>query len=271
MASLRGKVVLVDFWTYSCINCLRTLPYLEAWYRTYAQDGFVIVGVHSPEFAFEHELGNVQHAVRELGVKYPVALDNDFQTWRAYSNQYWPAEYFLDRRGHVRFAHFGEGAYDEKEELIRRLLAERVSKLPPRLGTPDRTPSGPLTPESYLGYERIARYAGLPLQPGRTARYELPHVLGESELAFGGLWRIEAERAIAVGDARLRLRFQARKVHLVLGGRGRVEVLVDGKRSGHVTVTEDRLYTLVSLPKLAQGLLELRFSPGVEAYAFTFG
>jgi thiol-disulfide isomerase/thioredoxin len=271
LQSLRGKVVLVDFWTYSCINCLRTLPYLEAWYRTYAKDGLVIVGVHTPEFAFEHELGNVRREAGSLGVRYPVALDNDYATWTSYGNRYWPAEYLIDRTGHIRHSHFGEGEYTQTEQLIRTLLAEPRKALPQPLKLPDRTPRGLITPETYLGYQRIDRYAGSPLKTDRMAHYDLPFVLNEGELAYGGYWKVEGEKIIAGRDARLDLRFQAQKVHLVLGGRGSVGVYLDGKPAGGVSVTQDRLYTLLSLPRIEQGRLELRFTPGVEAYAFTFG
>ena len=159
MKELRGKVVLIDFWTYSCINCLRTLPHVEAWDRMYRKDGLVIVGVHTPEFAFEHVPSNVRSAVKRLGVRYPVALDNEYGTWNAYGNQYWPAEYLIDRKGHVRYAHFGEGEYDVTEESIRSLLGEKLGA-PASARLRDLTPTGTLTPESYLGSERLARYAG---------------------------------------------------------------------------------------------------------------
>ena len=268
---LRGKVVLIDFWTYSCINCLRTLPYLESWDRTYRRDGLVIVGVHSPEFAFEHDLSNVRGNARKLGVRYPVALDNEFGTWNAYGNQYWPAEYLIDRRGHLRHAHFGEGEYDQTESAIRKLLAEPGMKLPSALDLADRTPTGLITPESYLGYGRLARYAGSPIHENRLARYELPFKLDQDELAYGGFWKVEGERIVAGRGAGLRLRFHARKVHLVLGGRGQVRVLVDGKPERVVRVADDRLYTLVQRARITDGLLELQFTPGVQAYAFTFG
>jgi cytochrome c biogenesis protein CcdA/thiol-disulfide isomerase/thioredoxin len=271
IAGLRGKVVLIDFWTYSCINCLRTLPYLESWDRTYRRDGLVIVGVHSPEFAFEHNLSNVRGNARKLGVRYPVALDNEFGTWNAYGNQYWPAEYLIDRRGHLRHAHFGEGEYDQTEAAIRKLLAEPGMELPSALDLADRTPTGLITPESYLGYGRLARYAGSPIHENRLARYELPFKLDQDELAYGGFWKVEGERIVAGRAAGLRLHFHARKVHLVLGGRGQVRVLVDG-RPGHVVrVTDDRLYTLVREARITDGLLELQFTPGLSAYAFTFG
>jgi cytochrome c biogenesis protein CcdA/thiol-disulfide isomerase/thioredoxin len=270
MADLRGKVVLVDFWTYSCINCLRTLPHLEAWYRMYRNDGFVIVGVHTPEFAFEHVPSNVRSASRRLGVRYPVALDNEYGTWNSYGNQYWPAEYLIDRQGHVRHAHFGEGEYDATEQTIRDLLGERpASPASDRLS--DLTPSGPLTPESYLGYERLDRFTGSKLYPDEEATYAFPADLGKDDFAYAGRWTVHAQRIVAGADARLRLRYYARKVYLVLGGQGTVAVLVDGKPHGVVHVTGDRLYTLVDRNEIDDAVLELRFSPGVSAYAFTFG
>ncbi len=271
LKKLRGKVVLVDFWTYSCINCLRTLPYLEAWYRTYAKDGFVIVGVHTPEFAFEHIESNVRRESASLGVRYPVAGDNGYATWTAYQNQYWPAEYLIDRSGHLRHSHFGEGEYSQTEGLIRRLLAEGTKKLPSALNLPDKTPTSLITPESYLGYQRIDRYAGSPLHTDHMAKYELPFVLDQSQLAYGGYWDVEGEKIVSGRGAVLDLHFVAKKVHLVLGGRGTVRVFVNGRPRGSVQVTEDKLYTLLSLPRTTDARLELRFTPGVEAYAFTFG
>jgi cytochrome c biogenesis protein CcdA/thiol-disulfide isomerase/thioredoxin len=271
LASLRGKVVLVDFWTYSCINCLRTLPHLEAWDKAYRKDGLVVVGVHTPEFAFEHSLSNVKAATRRLGVHYPVALDNDYGTWDAYSNQYWPAEYLLDRRGHVRHFHFGEGEYDQTEQLIRQLLEPARSHLPTATAIADRTPMALTTPESYLGYARLDRYAGSGIARDRFATYRLPSTLPLDHLAYGGSWLVRAEGILAGRAARLRLRFHAHEVYLVLGGRGTVRALLDGRAAGLVRVRGDRLYTILSGKKLREALLELRFSPGVEAYAFTFG
>jgi cytochrome c biogenesis protein CcdA/thiol-disulfide isomerase/thioredoxin len=270
MSGLRDKVVLIDFWTYSCINCLRTLPHIEAWDRMYRNDGLVIVGVHTPEFAFEAVPSNVRSAVKRLGVRYPVALDNKYGTWTAFGNQYWPAKYLIDRNGHVRYAHFGEGKYDVTERNIRRLLGEKPAA-PASARLRDLTPTGPLTPESYLGFQRIARYAGSPLHEDRVGDYSFPGRLAQNELAYSGRLRLDGERIVAVRDARLRLHFYAAKVFLVLGGKGRVQVLVDGKPERTVLVTQDRLYTLVDGTKARDALLELRFSRGVEAYAFTFG
>ncbi len=271
LQKLRGKVVLVDFWTYSCVNCLRTLPYLEAWYRTYAKDGFVIVGVHTPEFAFEHEVSNIRQATHEYGVRYPVAVDNDYGTWNAFGNQYWPAEYLIDARGHVREAKFGEGDYSKTENAIRSLLAERDASLPKALHLADHTPDYSLTPESYLGSDRLDRYAGSPLRAGRMAKYSLPFVLEQSQLAYGGYWNVGAQRIVAGKDAQLRLHFFARKVHLVLGGTGSVQVRLNGKLVRTVHVTQDRLYTLLDQGHAGDGRLDLHFTPGLSAYAFTFG
>jgi cytochrome c biogenesis protein CcdA/thiol-disulfide isomerase/thioredoxin len=271
LQKLRGKVVLVDFWTYSCINCLRTLPYLKTWYRTYAKDGFVIVGVHTPEFAFEHDVSNVRNATREYGVRYPVAIDNGYGTWNAYGNQYWPAEYLLDARGHVREAKFGEGDYSKTENAIRSLLAERDSNLPKAVHMADHTPDYALTPESYLGTDRLDRYAGSPIKQGHMAKYTLPFALDQSQLAYGGYWQVEAQRIVAGKDATLRLHFFARKVHLVLTGKGFVDVTLNGKHLRRVHVTAPLLYTLLVQSKDKDGTLDLRFTPGLSAYAFTFG
>ena len=270
MQGLRGKVVLIDFWTYSCINCLRTLPHVEAWDRMYRKDGLVIVGVHTPEFAFEAVPSNVRSAVKRLGVRYPVALDSKYGTWTAFGNQYWPAKYLIDRNGHVRYAHFGEGNYDVTEANIRKLLGETPGA-PASAKLADLTPTEALTPESYLGSERLARYAGSPLHDRKVGDYTFPATLGQDQLAYSGRLRLDPQRIVAVENARLRLRFHAQKVFLVLGGKGTLQVLVDGNPERTVRVTQDRLYMLVDATKARDALLELRFSPGVEAYAFTFG
>src|SRR5581483_2663124 len=272
LASLRGKVVLIDFWTYSCINCIRTLPHLRGWYDAYRRYGFTIVGVHTPEFAFEHVLSNVRHATQDLHVTWPVALDNDYKTWTAYSNEYWPADYLVDSRGRVRAVHFGEGDYGTIESEIRQLLAERGAAVGGRhVAVADRTPTDATTPESYLGYLRLDRYAGAPVRQDKVATYTLPDRLPPDGLAYGGVWKVGGERNLAVRDARLRLHFHARNVYLVLGGKGRVESFLDGKRLGSIDVTGDRLYTILSGPAVRDAILELRFPPGVDAYAFTFG
>jgi cytochrome c biogenesis protein CcdA/thiol-disulfide isomerase/thioredoxin len=275
MQALRGKVVVIDFWTYSCINCLRTLPHVTAWYENYRDEGLVIVGVHTPEFAFEREPDNVRRAVRDHGITYPVALDPDYGTWQAWLNRYWPAKYFVDRRGHVRYAHFGEGAYEESEQVIRRLLAEGSGGGLVSADIEDETPAGPQTPESYLGYERIERFYGSRIEPNREAEYTIPEFVPLHGLAYGGRWTVEDERIVAGEDARLRLHFTGSDVFLVLGTEGdheTVDVTLDGERVGTATVTQDDLYTLARIPgDKRDHVLDLRFSPGTEGYAFTFG
>jgi cytochrome c biogenesis protein CcdA/thiol-disulfide isomerase/thioredoxin len=268
LQELRGRVVLIDFWTYSCINCLRTLPYVRAWDDRYRQAGLTIVGVHSPEFAFERVESNVRENVRKLRVRYPVALDNDFVTWQSWHNQYWPAKYLIDKRGHVRFFHFGEGEYGKTENAIRTLLG---ADAPAATGLAEESPSGAVTPESYLGYSRLDRNGGDRAIKDEEHAYTFPRGLLANELAFGGVWKLEEERALAGLSAGLRLQYRARDVYLVLTGKGTVDVLVDGKPERTVRVAGDRLYTLVERQKLGDHLLELHFSPGLAAYAFTFG
>ena len=272
LRQLRGKVVLVDFWTYSCINCLRTLPYLEQWDARYRSKGLVIFGVHTPEFGFEHDLGNVRAAVRRLGVRYPVALDNEYATWDAYGNKYWPADYLVDQRGHVRDVHFGEGDYDATERNIRLLLeAGGRESLAKERFLRDRTPTEPRTPETYLGYTNLDAYDGSPLSIDTVTRYRFPPALQPDTFALSGVWKVESERIVAEQDARLRLRFHAQSVHLVLTGRGSVGVKLNGRPRGTVRVTADRLYKLVAQPEARDGLIELAFTPGLAGYAFTFG
>ena len=268
LAGLRGRVVLIDFWTYSCINCLRTLPYIREWDDRYRAAGLTIVGVHTPEFAFERVESNVRENVKKLKLRYPIALDNDFGTWRAWSNQYWPAKYLIDRAGHVRYYHFGEGEYAKTEEAIRTLLG---ADAPAASGLADKSPHGQVTPESYLGFERLDRNGGEPVEEDADHAYTFPRALLANELAFGGVWTVEGERAVAGLSAGLRLQYRARNVFLVLTGRGSVQVLVDGKPERTVRVSGDRLYTLVERQEIGDHLLELRFSPGVAGYAFTFG
>src|SRR4029453_11662463 len=255
LEQLRGKVVLIDFWTYSCVNCPRTLPHVRAWDRAYRKDGLVVIGVHSPEFAFERVPGNVRTAVHKLGVRYPVALDNDFATWRAYANEYWPAKYLIDRTGRVRYVHFGEGEYGETEKQIRRYLGTRVGADAERVA--DRTPTTVTTPESYLGYARLARLAGGGVTTGAEATYAFPlRPLRADQLAYSGRLRVEAERIVAGKDARLRIRFMAREVNLVLGGHGSFGVFLDGHRRQPVAIGgEPGLYTLFELPERRSGLL----------------
>ena len=267
---LRGKVVLVDFWTYSCINCLRTLPHLKAWWREYHRAGLEIVGVHTPEFGFESVPHNVAAATKQLGVAWPVALDPKDETWNAYRNQYWPAEYLIDKRGHIRHYHPGEGEYDQTEALIRRLLGERGA---PRAELADMTPTEVTTPETYLGYDHLlANYVGSKPVPGKTARYTAPKSVTRNGWALAGAWKVGPEHTTAVRDARLALHFRAKDVYLVMGGRGRVRVTLDGHALDTIPVKGiSRLYTVVSAMDLLDSQLRLSFTPGISVYSFTFG
>ena len=275
LRALRGMVVLVDFWTYSCINCQRTLPHVEAWYREYAKDGFVVVGVHTPEFAFEHVVSNVRAQAGALGVRYPVAIDDGYATWNAYANEYWPADYLIDARGTVRHVHFGEGDYAGTEQLIRQLLtaAHPGRPLPRAADVPDLTPAGELSPETYVGYEQL-QY----LVPGHDvirdapAAYRFPASLPLGGMGLSGTWTDHAQEATAGPGAELELSFLAKKVYLVLGGTGTVRVAVDGRHIQTIEVRGvPRLYTLYQAGSARTGKLLLRASPGVQAYDFTFG
>jgi cytochrome c biogenesis protein CcdA/thiol-disulfide isomerase/thioredoxin len=268
IAGLRGKVVLVDFWTYSCINCLRTLPHLKAWYAAYHSNGLEIIGVHTPEFAFEHVTSNVRAAVKRLGIPYPVVQDNRYKTWDLYANQYWPAEYLIDRNGHVRHTHFGESEYGQTEQLIRRLLRDNGPKA---RAVADATPNELLTPETYLGSARIANYTGSQIVPGRLVTYLPTLSLQQDALTYGGAWRVEPEQIVAGRGAFLRLHFHAKNVYVVLGGRGTVRASIDGRPVKTIRVNAYRLYTVRSSNEIADKTLELRFSPGVAGYSFTFG
>jgi len=273
--SLRVKVVLVDFWTYSCINCQRSLPHVEAWYQRYQADGLVVVGVHTPEFAFEHVVSNVRSAVQQFGITYPVAVDNGYDTWNAYNNEYWPADYLIDAAGEVRYERFGEGDYGATEAAIRQLLtdANPQAKLPPATDVPDLTPTELMSPETYLGYSRLEYLAGVTsVQEDAPATYSFPGSIVVGEYGLSGTWTVGSEESTAGADARLELDFEARDVYLVLGGSGTLSLTLDGKPAGTIDVSGvPRLYTLVSGPSEHSGLLVLAASPGVQAYDFTFG
>ena len=258
----------MDFWTYSCINCQRTLPHLTRWAEEYADDGLVVLGVHAPEFAFEREARNVVDATERFGVRYPIALDNDFMTWRAYDQRFWPAKYLVDAEGTVRQVHYGEGAYAETEAAIRELLGlsgdVRGDDVP-------RHTEG-RTQETYLGSDRVARLHDDEVVPGREAEYTLQDPALHS-FSLGGTWQVEPEYARAGPDAELALRFHAAQVHLVLEGEGTVTVTVDGE-VGPARVVEvsgtPMLHTLYD-GAARTAVLRLAFSAGVRAYAFTFG
>ncbi|WP_158789915.1 cytochrome c biogenesis protein DipZ [Granulicella sp. L46] len=298
-SDLRGKVVLVDFWTYSCINCLRTLPYVKAWNEKYKNDGLVIIGVHTPEFAFEKDEANVRKAVKDLGITYPVAMDNDYRIWRNFQNEYWPADYLIDAQGHIREHHFGEGSYDESEQQIRSLLEEANHKPLPGAASPiaaagaEAAPdtSDLLSPETYIGYERAEHFAS----PGGFNQdapklYGAPTTLQLNQWAFSGQWKDEGMIATSLSaSAAIVYRFHARDLHLVLGPSSdgkpiRFRITLDGKApgedhgadtdaDGYGTVTDNRLYQLVRQNgTIRDRTFRIEFlSPGVEAFSFTFG
>jgi cytochrome c biogenesis protein CcdA/thiol-disulfide isomerase/thioredoxin len=287
LSSLRGHVVLVDFWTYTCINCIRTLPYLEAWDAAYRKDGLTVIGVEAPEFPFERDAGNVENAIQQFGIHYPVVQDNNMATWDAYDNEVWPADYLIDAHGDVRYTAFGEGDYDKTETAIRSLLAEAGAKVGGK-GHPVGVivPSAEATPETYLGTARAQGW----VVPPKTGLHEYgpppTSQLGVNEFAFSGPWTIGTQPAVAGTGAGIDVEFQAKHVYLVLSSPGErplpVQVLLDGKpipardagadvHNGVVTVRRQRLYTLVSLAKNEQHHLSLRVAPGVTGYAFTFG
>jgi thiol-disulfide isomerase/thioredoxin len=296
--SLRGKVDLVDFWTYSCINCLRSLPYIEAWNAKYKDDGLVVIGVHTPEFPFEKDESNVRKAVHDLGVTYPVAMDNDYRIWRNFNNQFWPAHYFIDATGRVRYHHFGEGNYDESEKWIRGLLEEANHKPLPdsptqvaATGAEAAASNDTQSPETYVGYERAQNFAS----PGGFNQddaqdYQAPAKLQQNQWALVGNWMDEGQIATSLSaSGSIVYRFHARDLHLVLGpakdGKPiRFRVTLDGKApgadhgvdtdaEGYGTVTDNRLYQLIR----QQGTIQDRtfriefLVPGVQAFAFTFG
>ncbi len=274
LTRLRGKVVLIDFWTYSCVNCIRTLPYLEAWYSRYHKAGLEIVGVHTPEFAFEHVVGNVRRAVAEHGIKYPVAIDNGYQTWDAWANQYWPADYLIDRRGQIRDAHFGEGSYSLTEDDIRTLLGEHAS-------APHASPHGAITPsnlvetpETYLGTYRAEAYTQK-LHANRAWRYVAPKATSPNSVQLDGSWKVEKQKIVAGPGARLHFSYVAPRIYLVAappaGSPRTLSAMVDGGASRRIRVGHDDLYELAHLASPGPHLLTLSVPRGTSLYSFTFG
>jgi cytochrome c biogenesis protein CcdA/thiol-disulfide isomerase/thioredoxin len=297
--SLHGKVVVVDFWTYSCINCLRALPYVESWYAKYKDHGLVVVGVHAPEFAFEKDPDNVRRAVADLKINYPVALDNNYAIWQAFNNQYWPAHYFIDASGHIRGHHFGEGDYDESEQIIRELLTDAGNTDLPAAGmsaaqavgvqaAPDEAHDQ--SPETYVGYQRAENF----VSPGGFVRdkphdYAVPAALKLNQWALGGSWNVDPEKGIlAAAPGRIAFRFYARDLHLVLGPNGtkpvRFRVTLDGAApgashgadtdaSGVGVIDRQRLYQLIrQAGDVREHVFTIEFlDSGVQAYSFTFG
>lgn len=285
LSELKGKVVLVDFWTYSCINCQRTLPYLRSWWKKYQDKGLVIIGVHSPEFEFEKDAENVQQAISDFDLSYPVMQDNEFTTWRSYNNHYWPAKYLIDKDGNIRYTHFGEGKYDETEQKIQDLLAETGSDVSSVEVENPQYQIFSRTPELYLGYSRIEYFSSPEKpQPNRTATYTTPSQLPENSFAYVGNWTIMSEYAAPSTGAQLHLNFEAKEVFLVArpknGKSGEMNIFLDGEKqflgedtpNGEVQVTTDKLYKLIFLTQPGRHTLKIEFlDDNLEVYAFTFG
>jgi len=298
-SGLRGKVVVIDVWTYTCINWLRQLPYVRAWAEKYKDLGLVVIGVHTPEFPFEHDIGNVRRATKEMRVDFPIAIDNDYAIWNALSNSYWPALYFVDAQGRIRHHQFGEGRYEESERVIQQLLSEAgKGGSGPELVSVDARGaevaaawSDLKSPENYVGYARTENFAsagGAARDKGRV--YSVPARLKLNQWALAGDWTVQKDRTLLnKPDGRIAYRFHARDVHLVMGPAAsgasvRFRVLIDGKPPGNAhgfdvddqgngTATEQRLYQLIRQTQpIADRQFEIRFlDPGVEAFAFTFG
>ncbi len=286
MKDLRGKVVLVDFWTYTCINCIRTFPYLKSWYQKYEKSGLVVLGVHTPEFAFERDAENVKQAIADFELKYPVMQDNDYATWTAFNNRYWPAHYLIDKNGLIRYTHFGEGEYDKTEEMIQKLLEEKGAKVSETIKNEEYSIDSK-TPETYLGYARMEGFSS-PESPKRNSKqtYSIPENLPLNSFAFEGEWNIEEENAKPSKGAALEYKFNAKNVYLVLNalsGSSNVKIILDGEvvdakrqgidvAQGTVEVTKNKLYHLIKLSTSEIHIMRIEFLDGnAAAFAFTFG
>jgi thiol-disulfide isomerase/thioredoxin len=298
-ASLRGKVVLVQFWTYTCVNWRRTLPYVRAWAARYKDQGLVVIGVHTPEFPFEKNLDNIRWATKDMRVDYPIAVDSDYVVWNAFNNEYWPALYLVDTQGHIRYHHFGEGEYEQSERMIQQLLSKSATRdiaqslvsVNPRGAEVAADWNDLQSPENYVGYGKAEGFAS----PGGAARekdhvYSAPAKLNLNQWALSGEWNVNRGGAtLKQANGHITYRFHARDVNLVMGPapqgkRVRFRVLIDGKPpgasygfdvddQGFGTVTEQRLYQLI---RQSQPIVDRQFEieflePGVEAFAFTFG
>ena len=301
LSDLKGKVVLVDFWTYSCINCIRTLPYLVDWNQKYSDKGLVIVGVHSPEFEFEKNIDNVKQAVARFGIKYPVLLDNDHGTWNAYQNSYWPRKYLVDSDGYIRYDHIGEGGYAETENAIRSLLAERSNQQGLEISNLNQTklivPSAPSvdlnqikSPELYFGYQYARAQLGniQGFNPEKTVNYTIPGSNLESNVIYlQGLWKNNPDSMELVGsNGKIMLGYSAKSINIVAGGKGEAIITEDGKGNqtnntfkgndvdaeGRLTVDGQRLYNIADHTNYGNHQIEIDArGPGFKVYTFTFG
>ncbi|MGB8208581.1 MAG: cytochrome c biogenesis protein DipZ [Mycobacterium sp.] len=274
LKALRGKVVLIDFWAYSCINCQRAIPHVEGWYKAYQDDGFEVIGVHTPEYAFEKVTGNVKMGAADIGITYPIALDNSYSTWTNYRNKYWPAEYLIDASGVVRHVSFGEGDYDGTEKLIRQLIstARPGVRLPPAVEAPDTTPAGGLTPETYFGVSKMVNYAGGGVYDKGQANFTFPAALPNDAFALQGAWTLDYQGATADTDSSsIKLNYHAKNVYLVVGGTGNLTVTRDGKTTTVPVSGPPTSRQIVGGKDVARGLLDVRLDKGLQVFSFTYG
>jgi cytochrome c biogenesis protein CcdA/thiol-disulfide isomerase/thioredoxin len=274
LKALRGKVVLIDFWAYSCINCQRAIPHVEGWYKAYQDDGFEVIGVHTPEYAFEKVTGNVKKGAADIGITYPIALDNSYSTWTNYRNKYWPAEYLIDASGVVRHVSFGEGDYDVTEKLIRQLIstARPEVRLPPAVDAPDTTPAGGLTPETYFGVGKMVNYAGGGVYDKGQANFTFPAALPNDTFALQGPWTLDYQGATADSDSSsIKLNYHAKNVYLVVGGTGNLTVRRDGKTTTVPVSGPPTSRQIVGGKDMARGRLDVRLDQGLQVFSFTYG
>lgn len=274
MTALRGKVVLVDFWAYSCINCQRAIPHVAAWYDQYHKDGLEVVGVHTPEYAFEHVPGNIADAAGRMTMHYPIAIDNNYGTWNAYHNRYWPAEYLIDANGHIRHAHFGEGDYDATENQIRTLLSDTAPNhvLGPRTAVADQTPTTSTTQETYLGSERADNYGGDEKYQAGSHDFHFPQHQPSDSFAYRGRWTLDPQRVTAESDdAAISLNYHARNAYLVVGGTGTLTITSDTGTTTQQISGPPTSHLVASSPDNNPRHLEISLSKGLQAYSFTFG
>ncbi len=273
-ASVRGKVILIDFWAYSCINCQRAIPHVIDWYNRYHDSGFLVVGVHTPEYAFERVPANVASGAADLHITYPIALDNDYATWNNFDNLYWPAEYLIDANGQVRHTKFGEGDYDDTEKLIRKLLVDAHPgiQLPAPTHSADMTPQTRLTPETYLGVGKSGNFGGTGNYKGGVATLNFPPTLANDKFALQGRWNLGDQAATADGDdSAIRLNYTAKDVYAVVGGAGSITVTRDGKTTTTPIGGAPTLHRIVADDAAHRDQLDMRVSKGLQVFSFTFG
>jgi thiol-disulfide isomerase/thioredoxin len=272
LKSLRGKVVLIDFWAYSCINCQRAIPHVVGWYKAYHDKGFEVIGVHTPEYAFEKVQSNVASGAKDLDITYPIAMDNAYSTWTNYRNRYWPAEYLIDQQGTVRHIKFGEGDYDGTERLIRQLLSEGGQDLPPAVDAPDTTPRSGLTPETYFGVGKVVNYAGEGGYDQGTRTFWLPTQLTDNSFALRGTWALDYQGITALNDDNaVALNYHGKNVYLVVGGTGTVTVKRNGVTTTIPVSGPPNMRAIVTGDDDGAGNLEVSLSKGLQAFSFTYG